>query len=62
MALEDTVETGAQLCPPPRRGVGFVGLEIAIEPPDEGAQPLLRRVLLVGEGSGSPAAGSPDLG
>src|SRR5712691_8007675 len=48
--LEDTVEADAQLCPPPRRGIGFVGLEVAVKPPDERAQALLRRALKVGEG------------
>src|SRR5712691_10883406 len=50
MPLEDTIEAGAQLGAPARRGVGFVSLEIAVKPPDERAHALLRRVLPLAKG------------
>ncbi len=48
--LENTLEAGAQLRPTPRRGVGFVVFEIAVKPPDEGADTLLGGALPLGEG------------
>ena len=47
---EDPVETGAQRRPPTGVRIAAVGLEIGVEPPDQGAQALLSGVLLVGEG------------
>lgn len=46
---EDAVEAGAQFGPAPRRRIGLIGLEITVEPPDEGADALLRRALPLGE-------------
>src|SRR4051794_14483570 len=49
-ALEDTVETGAQGGSALWCRISAVGLEVAVEPPDQRAHVLLRDTLPVGEG------------
>ena len=50
LALEDAIEAEAQCGLAASRGVVPVGLEVAIEPPDETANRLLGAAMLVGEG------------
>lgn len=40
-SAEDPIEAGAQFATPPGGGVGTIGLEIGIEPPDQRADALL---------------------
>jgi hypothetical protein len=49
-AAEDAVEPRPQLAPAPLVRRAAVGLQVGVEPPDQGAQELLRSVLPVGEG------------
>jgi hypothetical protein len=47
---EDAVEPRPQRVPAPPVGLTPVGLEVGVEPPDQGAHQLLGRVLPLGEG------------
>src|SRR5260370_41472438 len=49
-SFEDPVEAAAQGSFPLERRIPLVGLEIAVEPPDQASQALLRRAVPVGEG------------